>query len=329
MNNQINRLSINQKFLSLLIPMTIIGSLVSVFTWNKIENKEIALQVILVIMLGVGLVSVLTSVVVVLMTRNLKNLSHSITESIEYFENQIAELSIHGGKIKDSSFETVTSLKSINQSIIKIDSAFSHTKNHTVQADEQAKGSQNFLTASMKENEKLEATMLKIFSDSKSIEEILKMIQEISFQTNLLSLNAAVEAARAGEQGKSFAVVADAVSGLASKSSSFTSEISQIINIMGSSIGSGKSEVETNTQRFLQISEMVTNLSYINQKVTTAVESQSQLVQSLHESFQQVERKSAENLKASQEISEASIAVKNEISVLKNNMIQLNQMVNG
>lgn len=88
------------------------------------------------------------------------------------------------------------------------------------------------------------STMTSISASSKKIADIIGVIDNIAFQTNILALNAAVEAARAGEQGRGFAVVAAEVRSLALKSAAAAREIKLLIGASVASVSTGASEVE-------------------------------------------------------------------------------------
>jgi len=129
--------------------------------------------------------------------------------------------------------------------------------------------------------------------DVKSVNSILDVIQSIAEQTNLLALNAAIEAARAGEQGRGFAVVADEVRSLASRTGEATKEIFTVLERLRSNADESVSlmhqsqELSELNEKFsgntgdalVDIRERIDRLATINDTVATATEEQSQVVE--------------------------------------------------
>ena len=136
----------------------------------------------------------------------------------------------------------------------------------------------------------------KLHQDSASIGSILDVIRGIAEQTNLLALNAAIEAARAGEQGRGFAVVADEVRSLASKTQSSTQEIQAMIQVLQSG---AHAAVEAMNKGKRQAENCVAQTEVADQ----ALDSITHAVHMAHDMSEQISHAAKEQNQVSNEIS--------------------------
>lgn len=219
---------------------------------------------------------------------------------------------------------TTEQASSIEELTASVSEVAAKTKENAANA-----GEANTLTLSVKESAEqgnqhmklmLEA-MSEINQSSGNISRIIKVIDDIAFQTNILALNAAVEAARAGQHGKGFAVVAEEVRTLAARSAEAANETTELIqgSIKKASAGT---EIANNTAKALnQIVEGVTKTADLISDIADSTKEQAtgiaQINTGLNQVSQVVQTNAAtaqESAASSQELSGQSILLKDMVS---------------
>ena len=245
----------------------------------------------------------------------LKNV-HTSSSEVSSSAEQVSSMA---QRISEGTTKQASSIAELSKTMEDITEQIRHTTKQAEKAQQLGVVSGSHVETSNQKMTDMQGAMEEITEKSKEISKIIKTIDDIAFQTNILSLNAAIEAARAGEAGKGFAVVADEVGNLAKKSQEAAQNTSLLIEETIGAVQKGAKFTEETAEALHSVSESTNQVNDLIGEISKASEEESSGVSRLSDGLQEISAVVQENSATAEE----SAATAEELSAQANLMNDL------
>jgi len=271
------------------VPMTTIQA----GTRELIRQGLVIGLIILALTIGFGMLAV--KVVVGGLTRRIMTVVHSLEDGTRELERNARELTASSHNIADGAQSQAAALEETSAALEEISSMTKKSAENAGDTNQQTRLTINMMATSRRDMEKLQEAMAGINEATLQIAGIIKAIEDIAFQTNLLALNAAVEAARAGEAGSGFAVVAEEVRNLATRSAESARSTTALIDETTQRVKNGSDIVGHLTESFSEVAEGADRISALIDQIATASNEQDTGIQQVSQATNDMDKVTQEN----------------------------------
>lgn len=293
------------------------------YTQNEKDTKMAYVILTFTIVAGLILLVSLGLMISNMITKPIKQAIDNLNVGTEEVSSASSQVAAASQALAEGTSEQAAAVQETSSTLEETSSMVHQNRENTQQAATLAKQTKQFAEQSNGEMGKMSTSMTELKNSSNEIAKIIKVIDEIAFQTNILSLNAAVEAARAGDAGKGFAVVAEEVRNLAQRSAQAAKDTTVIIesniNLSDSSVDIAK-KVKDSVE---SIGEQTTKVSDLLEEISVATNEQAQGVEQINKAVSQMEAALQSNAQtadeaasASRSLSEQAINVKDVVNTL-------------